>query len=129
MYFSTFHSYNENDDVPLPEEKICIICWEKSGDIKGLKCIMKYSQNCECNGTFHLECLTIWINKNNRCPICREKLNTHVILNEFDSNEFDHFPYIVSYMLTGLRYFRSLTMLCLIYLGFCFVYYTVSKLI
>ena len=133
MYFPIFQYYNdetqdEKIDNYLLEEKTCIICWEVSGDIKSLQSISiikyNYSQICQCNGNFHLECLQIWINKNNRCPICREKLNKQIIPTE-SSNENGTFPYIVPYILIVLKCVKSLTMCCLVYLGIWFAYYMI----
>jgi len=145
MYFSIFQYYNDennNDennnpennkekldkknDNYLVEEKTCIICWEISGDIKSLQTIsiMKHLRFCKCDGNFHVECLQVWIHKNNRCPICREKLNRQIIPTE-SSNENGTIPYIIPYILIVLKCVKSLTMCCLLYLGIWFAYYMI----
>ena len=36
-----------------------------------MNCQTQYLNNCQCNGNIHKNCLQIWVEKNNKCPICR----------------------------------------------------------
>ena len=55
------------DKVPFESEEICIICYdlfEQNDSVNMLKCKHK----------FHKNCLLPWVQKNNKCPICRFKI-------------------------------------------------------
>ena len=49
-------------------ENLCSICLE---DIKALP-----TTKLSCNHYFHINCINIWKEKNNKCPICRKEINT-----------------------------------------------------
>ena len=110
MYFSTFNHYNIDDfenEKEQEEEKLCVICWEISEDIVSLQEIMKTKYttiSCKCDGNFHNRCVSIWINKSNKCPICRVKLNNMIIPTD-DFNELNSSSYVIIYhILTILKY-------------------------
>ena len=149
MYFSIFKHYSIDDfekvkngkveEVEVKEEevkeeeeeeaKLCIICWEISEDIVSLKEIMKTKYttlSCKCDGNFHTRCVNIWINKSNKCPICRQKLNNMIVPTE-NFNELNNSSYVVIYhILIILKYLRSMTFFLFIYLVGSFVYYVIS---
>ena len=54
MYYSTFQPYiDDKQDKCIVEEKICMICWDGSGNLISLQCIKTYSKTCNCDGDFH----------------------------------------------------------------------------
>jgi hypothetical protein len=63
-----FFTNNTNDN------NVCIICWENNKKIYKLKEII-IENICDCNIYVHSECLNIWIEKHNCCPICKKKYN------------------------------------------------------
>lgn len=60
---------SKNGSDKLVEQ--CVICLEefKEGDGKKIA-----ELNCNRNHIFHLECLKVWIEKNDICPMCREPI-------------------------------------------------------
>ncbi len=70
------HYYN--DDLSNTSD-ICFICYEYDTDLEirpsSLRQYLK-TQNCECDGLIHKNCLDMWSSKNNKCPICRTILTT-----------------------------------------------------
>lgn len=70
----------EHYDEPKYEDKIqyyneCFICFEYKNNIENCPSTLKthklYINNCNCNGSVHIQCLKIWFDKNKSCPICR----------------------------------------------------------
>ena len=58
----------------------CGICLDET-----LKC-SKYNTTLTCNHIFCTECINTWIvekNKNVGCPLCREKINIHILSSGF----------------------------------------------
>ena len=70
MVFNTteHYPYFENEYIC---EKECLICYNNISNYLIIQ--NKYSFNCECYKLFHEECLQIWYEKNNTCPICKKK--------------------------------------------------------
>jgi hypothetical protein len=57
---------NNNDNISTSSSNACSICLSNLKDnIKTL----------ECNHTFHIDCIDIWYNNNNTCPLCRKIIN------------------------------------------------------
>lgn len=79
MIFRVCEHYD--DEQPICEyycDKECFICFELES-CKGFKtiCLIEqtlYLHNCNCNGPIHTECLQLWFNINNSCPICRNRM-------------------------------------------------------
>ena len=83
MYFSTFNHYDD-DDV-IYNDDVCLICWDTStrrnNNVSRMKSLLSssiYFTTCNCNGSFHHNCLFKWIYKTYSCPICRTKLELNV---------------------------------------------------
>ena len=60
--------YNDNID--------CFICFmpsEPNNQIKKLSEFSHIIQKCKCNANIHLQCLNIWTQQTQSCPICRTK--------------------------------------------------------
>jgi hypothetical protein len=89
MYFSTFHSYFDETDTIKKEDKVCIICWESEGNIEELQMFVKNMHKCSYNANFHNKCLHQWFNKNNYCPMCRDKVNILEIQNDNNTNNIE----------------------------------------
>jgi hypothetical protein len=72
------------------KEMECSICFEK---------INKKSISLKCNHIFHKECISKWLQENNSCPLCREKVYNKQIVyanqDEYSSDDsydiFDDF--------------------------------------
>ena len=83
-----------------------------------------YITSCKCDSFVHKNCLQLWFDKNNNCPICRiivrDKLS---IVNEL----FSYGIYFTFYIITlSKRILRIFSSLFLIYL---FIeYYTMYKI-
>lgn len=78
MYFPVFEPYDNNNDFKTDNSnnELCLICWENESTeiIIPFKKLHQYPTHCECNGLFHLICIEKWMEINNSCPICREKV-------------------------------------------------------
>ena len=87
MFFIPCDIFNNNEEEN--EEKECFICFEKEdGDgILYLKEIEKigYIRKCDCNGSIHIHCLSIWYQVNKKCPICRQNMDMKNISNNTTS--------------------------------------------
>ncbi len=51
----------------------CIICIEPENCI-----LMKKNNHCDCEYSVHKKCLNKWIQKQNRCIICRKSYDTNI---------------------------------------------------
>jgi hypothetical protein len=49
----------------------CFICLQDGHFVHKLNKQNVYRTKCKCNGCIHIDCLTIWYNSNQKCPICR----------------------------------------------------------
>lgn len=76
----------------IEQEDQCLICLEPTQETNKLfrmKDVLVINSNCECNGNFHINCLTHWINVSKICPICRKQLTINVeLLRQFNSTYY-----------------------------------------
>jgi hypothetical protein len=64
-------------NIICENESQCLICWDidqQTNKLFKMKDIIVYNSPCECNGNFHIKCLTNWVKVSKSCPICREIL-------------------------------------------------------
>lgn len=54
----------EHNDIILIQTDICNVCLDKINE----------NIYMECGHSFHKECINVWLEKNNNCPICRKIL-------------------------------------------------------
>ena len=122
MYFSTFNTYfNEDSNNMKKAELVCIICWENEGIIEDLQLIVKNSHMCRYGGKFHNKCLYKWFNKNNYCPMCREKVDVlPIIKNDTKYKIQKILNNTINVLLFCLKYYNF----ALYILFFCFILYT-----
>jgi hypothetical protein len=72
---------NKNNNKIIRE---CFICFENDFEYGKIICLNNqklYLSNCKCNGYIHENCLDVWIEKSNKCPICRifvDKISVHI---------------------------------------------------
>jgi hypothetical protein len=59
-------SVDDDDDDDQPG---CAICLEHFRDSQ----LVCEPTNEKCNHSFHKDCMTVWLMRHTRCPICREK--------------------------------------------------------
>ena len=72
MLFRLIDHYNDEiKEVNKEEINDCFICYENEITPIKLNSETYYLKNCKCDGYVHENCLTIWYEKNNKCPICR----------------------------------------------------------
>jgi hypothetical protein len=97
MIFRVCEHYDDEQPICEYYDKECFICFELKSS-HGFKTISLmeqklYLHNCNCNGPIHNECLQLWFNMNNSCPICRNKMvernNATIII-------FSYVPYGIS---------------------------------
>ena len=69
MLFRLTDHYN----AEIKEEEVndCFICYENEMTPIKLNSNKYYLKECKCEGYVHIKCLTIWYEKNKKCPICR----------------------------------------------------------
>jgi hypothetical protein len=67
------NSYNENDCLICLDNNIIISnnIYDKVTRIKNNTSIIT---TCSCNGSYHIKCLTQWLNRSQTCPICRKQI-------------------------------------------------------
>jgi hypothetical protein len=58
---------DKGDDGERSMEFKCPVCWEAYVENDKI-C---WSQNHQCNHTFHIECIEPWLMQHDRCPLCR----------------------------------------------------------
>jgi hypothetical protein len=82
------------------EVENCYICLEKLN----MNC---YNDNkylkCGCLNRYHTECLCEWIEIQNKCPICRKKINDIEEDNNFDL-EVDNNDFFYPYMFISITW-------------------------
>lgn len=127
MYFSIFHSYFDEENIlRKKEEEICIVCWDSQGITDDLKNLINEQHICCYNGKFHKDCLYKWFNKNNYCPMCREKINVSAFLNNNKNTNLEIvLGKTVQFLFFFLRYCYIITYVFMIYL----VIYSISGVI
>jgi hypothetical protein len=83
MYFGTHNYYDNFDDITIINDindNECLICLEYKihneycENIHIVLYKLQYYSHCNCNCYAHMICLNNWINKQKKCPICREKI-------------------------------------------------------
>lgn len=57
----------DDDDGERSKEFKCPVCWEEYVENDKI-C---WSQNPQCNHTFHIECIQPWLMQHDQCPLCR----------------------------------------------------------
>ena len=97
------------------EVEHCYICLENLN-------IKYYNDNkylkCGCLNRYHAECLHEWAENQNKCPICRKKIEEDK--NDNDNNNFDlevnngFYPlvYFIFYILVNICFFLLLFVFC-----------------
>lgn len=76
MLFRVYEHYNDDYENIFQEQyNNCFICFEYKNDFENNPTTLHkqqlYFSNCNCNGTIHNNCLKIWLDINQSCPICR----------------------------------------------------------
>jgi hypothetical protein len=63
-----YHDFYTPCDIPINDDNICSICLEnyKNEDC----CVMPNN----CKHIFHENCLKIWIDQNEVCPLCKQNM-------------------------------------------------------
>jgi hypothetical protein len=87
------------------EENECFICFEVSNQYEKyplrLKYLEEYIKNCGCDGWIHNNCIQMWCNTNNTCPICRNKMI-------YVNIEFQYGFYIIHYLILSKEFLYML---------------------
>lgn len=102
MLFRTYEPYYENEDKNILDVNAeCFICFENidmhSQPVIKMNCQNEYLNMCLCNGNVHKNCLQTWVEKTNKCPICR---NTIVKINNKIFKKLAHInPYLARIIL------------------------------
>ena len=93
MLFITCDPYfSEINDFPLETNQECFVCFESgNGTIVRLNEIffVGYEKKCDCNGSIHSKCLAKWYTLQQKCPICRQRMEKTILLDDLriHSNE------------------------------------------
>jgi len=81
MLFRTVNYYDSENDEKIEEtdkeERECFICFDfqlDNNNIIKLKNNTDFYKFCDCDGYIHVNCLNLWYEKNEECPICRNKI-------------------------------------------------------
>jgi len=133
MYY-TIYTSDENEQFYIYQNKInknttkniqenlCIICWSKNeinDELFYIKNLDKYIVTCNCNVLMHVDCLDIWIQKTNSCPICRKNIT-------YNENHLKIITYYIigyNYIIKLLRFATILSILNFICLLICNTYF------
>lgn len=134
MLFNICDNYynKEDEDFEKENEKIiksevivendeneCFICYENNFDkIIKLNNQCFYFKTCKCDGYIHKQCLDIWFDTTNKCPICRIIINKNTII----ESKIIHPNYsiFIVYILCKKNFFKIVRFLFVI----IFFYYT-----
>jgi hypothetical protein len=80
----------------MNEVNECFICFEEANEYEKYPSRLNKQNNfyktCSCDGWIHENCMQIWYDIHNSCPIC----NTHIIYIEL---EYYYFIHIIYYLL------------------------------
>jgi hypothetical protein len=60
----------------VPTNIECTICHSNLNDqslYNQDKCVNSFVVTGKCSHSFHFECISPWVNKNNHCPLCSQK--------------------------------------------------------
>jgi len=94
MFFGTCEHYDDNQPFLKIIKDECFICYEFITFNKftpiSLKHKLFYVKTCGCDGSVHESCLKLWLDKNNNCPICRNKLKEKT---NIDTIIYTYLPY------------------------------------
>jgi hypothetical protein len=108
------HYETENEEIKEKKEikeikenqeiKECFVCFEFQLDnnyIINLKNQTDYFKFCECDGYIHVDCLNLWYEKNEKCPICRNPMKLADSLELYNVYQYQYCLYIIySYICT-----------------------------
>jgi hypothetical protein len=72
-------------------DDICSICIDK------LVKLVDDIKTTDCNNKFHKVCLDTWLNYNNSCPYCRNKINITEFIINMNQREAGYINYINQY--------------------------------
>jgi len=118
MLFRTFEPYS--DDY-MNENTMCFICYEIKCAYEmqtiTLKTQEDYIKICDCNGYVHNNCLKIWCDKSNKCPICRKDMYKRITIPMIIFNKGEYL-----YIFYFLRVFKNINKI-LRYLLICILLY------
>jgi hypothetical protein len=112
--------YIKNEYVLNPDNNgiICLICWEeknKQDTIEKLKNILPEHYDCECNGYFHISCITKWIKMYMSCPICRIRIQSIIVVRTKKCHFLYNFSFYINFIHCLLKTLYFLWVLLFIY--------------
>jgi len=129
MLFRVYEHYYYNDEIDYNESpQECLVCLEFEID-NGMKSISLndylYNKSCNCNAWIHESCLTSWLKKNNKCPICRIQImeKNKLKYTIYNINIYWHGLFISS---INLIYQTTKITIFFILFYFSFIYFTIS---
>ncbi|PKU80942.1 RING-H2 finger protein ATL16-like [Dendrobium catenatum] len=79
---------DEEEGAPEAECPVCISAFEEGEQVR---------QMAQCGHSFHTNCIDMWLNSHNSCPVCRESvLPTPLQSMEMSASSFTSQDYLVS---------------------------------
>lgn len=121
-YENSDQNNNQNSDQNnnIADKKECFICFEdESGNMCKIIDLKEQTiciKNCLCNGYIHVECLKIWVDIHNSCPVCRK---TVLEMNKIVFIVYKYSPVCINIYLNvkkiGIKFLSLLTFIILLY--------------
>jgi ABC-type antimicrobial peptide transport system permease subunit len=128
MIVKNYKTIEENDEIieeNNKEQRECFVCFEISldkNDIISLKTHTDYFKFCECDGYIHINCLNLWYEKNEKCPICRNTVKKADNIELYNLYQYEYFLYVIySYLVVKKTLANSF--LFIIKISRCFIFY------
>ena len=88
MLFITCNPYfSEINDIPVEINQECFVCFESENGIESMVRLSEislfgYEKNCDCNGSIHNKCLAKWYALQQKCPICRQRMDKNIMIDD-----------------------------------------------
>ena len=86
LYTSSEYYENGQDYTVIEEDetnKLCLICLLPSKEHNVIQKMKEFSDIysvCNCDPSFHYDCLEDWMNRTSSCPICRTKITLNKLV-------------------------------------------------
>ena len=95
IFITSEHYLSEMYDLSFETNQECFVCFESengNGTMVRLNeiTIFGYEKNCDCNGSIHNKCLAKWYTLQQKCPICRQRMDKTISMDHvrMHSSEF-----------------------------------------
>ena len=115
MSFRSINYYESKNDKKIEEkdteQRECFICFDfqlDNNNIIKLKNSTDFYKFCDCDGYIHVNCLNLWYEKNEECPICRNSIKRADNLELYNLYQYQYGVYMIySFLVMKIRVAKS----------------------